>query len=228
MKRGALLPRSCPFIEAAGPPPGNVNGFAPAWTRRQRATTCAPKPSTSLPSIPEESASQLDPAAPTYSPPPHVQKMREETGRPVTPVLGKMTGRWPESSSDNSFGSLKARDGRQGKKTFYSSRTCKSPQGTDSRKQLSALRREMQGMRISLDAAQERNDALHDSVTRMSRDVSDLVGLIRFGMQDSLAAVHGKMDVLQHNVSVVSETHLPAVIAAVSPPPEEVVQVKSP
>ena len=53
MKRGALLPRSYPFIEAAGPPPGNVNGFAPAWTRRQRATSCAPKPSTSLPLIPE-------------------------------------------------------------------------------------------------------------------------------------------------------------------------------
>ena len=63
MKKGALLPRSCPFTEAAGPPPGNVKGFAPAWTRRQRVKTCAPKPSTPLPLIPEESASLLDPAA---------------------------------------------------------------------------------------------------------------------------------------------------------------------
>ena len=63
MKKGALLPRSCPFTEAAGPPSGNVKGFAPAWTRRQRVKTCAPKPSTPLPLIPEESASLLDPAA---------------------------------------------------------------------------------------------------------------------------------------------------------------------
>ena len=59
-------------------------------------------------------------------------------------------------------------------------------------------------MRVSLNAAQERNDALQDSVTQMSRDVLALVGLIRSGVQGSLAAVHGKMDVLQHNVSVVS------------------------
>ena len=83
-------------------------------------------------------------------------------------------------------------------------------------------------MRISFDAAQEKNNALHDSVTQLSRDVLDLVGLIRSGVQDSLTAVHGKMDVLQHNVSVVSETHLPEVLAAVSPSPKEVVQVKSP
>ena len=165
MKRGALLPRSCPFTEAAGPPPGNVKEFAPAWTRRQRAKTCAPKPSTSLPSIPEESASQLDPAAPTYSPPPPVQKMTEETGKPVTPGLTRTTGRWPESSSDNSFNSLKTRDSRQGKKLCYSSQRCKSFQGKDSRKLPSALQHEIQGMRVSLNAAQERNDTLHDSVT---------------------------------------------------------------
>ena len=144
------------------------------------------------------------------------------------PASTKMTGRWPASSRKNSFGSLNARDSRQGMKPCYSSRKCKSPQGTDNKKQLSALRHEIKGMRVSLNAAQERNDALQDSVTQMSRDVSDLVGLIRSGVQGSLAAVHGKMDVLQHNVSVVSETHLPAVIAAVSPSPKEAVQVKSP
>ena len=83
-------------------------------------------------------------------------------------------------------------------------------------------------MRVSLDAAQERNGALQDSVTRMSRKVSDLVGLIRSGVQDSLAVVHGKIDVLQHNVLVVLETHLPKVLAAVSPFLSDIVQVKSP
>ena len=112
VKNGALLLHSSSSTEAERPPPGDANRFALTWTRRQQATAsahspCVPKPPSPLQSIPEESASQLDPAAPVYSP--------LETDMPVTTLLTEATGRWPESSSKHSFGSLAARDYRTGK-----------------------------------------------------------------------------------------------------------------
>ena len=101
MQRGALLPAS--YTKAEGPPLGFDKGFAPMWTRRRFKNLAKLHPSlhrglTScrLPSIPEETASdleknasELNPAAPPFSPPlllmPEEIGWPEEMVRPVEP-----------------------------------------------------------------------------------------------------------------------------------------------
>ena len=63
----------------------------------------------------------------------------EKTGMPAMPVPAETTGRWPESSSDNSVGSLKDRDDRTGKRPGRPPLQCKLFKGNGNCKVLSAL-----------------------------------------------------------------------------------------
>ena len=105
MEEGKLKPPP-PSVTVEGPASGYADGFAPGWTR-QKLEDLSRNHSVLYSEILWHQAScrraslQLNPTAAEFSP-----------AKPAKQMLGEMTGRWPESSSENSFGSLNARDGR--------------------------------------------------------------------------------------------------------------------
>ena len=184
------------------------------------------EPSPPLSSLPEETDSQLDPTAPTFSPlePLSTEEMpvvpvpaektgmpetpvpaetmpvpAEKTGMPAMPVPAETTGRWPESSSNDSFGSLKHRDICNGKKPGRPPQKFKSSKVNDNSTELLALRRELRGTHNSLGAAHDKIDALTSTLRHL------LISVQQVGHDVSRVA---------HDVSVATEQTNPVLLAA--------------